>query len=439
VAAQHRGAITSITFSGDRLKFASGSSDGTVKVSRLGGPGNQERGIISPDGRLVATLESEAIKVLEEGRLLNEFNYGLKQGVSSLTFSPDSKAIAIGLSDHTAKLYHLGEGKEIPIPKGQWQIVSPDGRLIAIIDGDALEARDTSHGEKLYRFPVSISDSKIVIRDMQFSPDSKVIAVSRVLGNAKLYYLDKGEELEISGTEGFQGLSFEQGGKILRLTRPFRRAQTSKFWDVQNRREVNHDERTSEGESDSQRPAVSVASLLGNTVATARAEGIKLSDSKTGRVFTANEKSHVLPVSFLAFAPNGNTLASGSIDGVVKLWNVTDLKAAMYDISMLDKPITSLAFSPDGKRLALSDGDETVLWDLLARQPLLRLRGGLPESAAFSVDGMALGSNRLGSLWLGAPETESDNVTQVRGKSGATPGNSPMWMAYRDGIPISNN
>jgi WD40 repeat protein len=66
----------------------------------------------------------------------------------------------------------------------------------------------------------------------------------------------------------------------------------------------------------------------------------------------------------VAFSRDGATLAVGSGDGTVQLWD----RASHRPIATLTSPagaVTSVAFSRDGKTLAASRADHTVrLWDV---------------------------------------------------------------------------
>ncbi|WP_116210840.1 WD40 repeat domain-containing serine/threonine protein kinase [Streptomyces olivoreticuli] len=87
---------------------------------------------------------------------------------------------------------------------------------------------------------------------------------------------------------------------------------------------------------------------------------------------------HTSEIECLAFAPDGKTLASGSYDNTVRLWDVaTGRTLTTYQGHTAN--VMSLAFSPDGHTLYSGGFDKTLRsWDL---------RTGRPMSVAASYDG----------------------------------------------------
>src|SRR5262249_35854720 len=80
-------------------------------------------------------------------------------------------------------------------------------------------------------------------------------------------------------------------------------------------------------------------------------------------------KGHELPIAALAYAPDGKSLASLSLDNTVRLWD-TGTGQTVRIFRLGGKPtggvdFRALAYSPDGKRLAAAANSLTVkVWDL---------------------------------------------------------------------------
>lgn len=113
---------------------------------------------------------------------------------------------------------------------------------------------------------------------------------------------------------------------------------------------------------------------------------------------------HSGSVYLAVFSPDGKTLASGSYDNTVKLWQV-QTGALMQTLSGHSQGVPAIAFSPDGKTLASGSRDTTVkLWDTQTWMLRQTLTGNAYEvwSVAFSPDGKTLASGGLGAtlmLW----------------------------------------
>ncbi|MGW0839016.1 nSTAND1 domain-containing NTPase [Streptomyces sp. NPDC002787] len=77
---------------------------------------------------------------------------------------------------------------------------------------------------------------------------------------------------------------------------------------------------------------------------------------------------HTGTASALVYSPDGKTLAGGSFDGTVRLWDTATGRSrkVLSGRKGKDAPdlVRTVAFGPDGRTLATSHGDDARLWDL---------------------------------------------------------------------------
>lgn len=99
-------------------------------------------------------------------------------------------------------------------------------------------------------------------------------------------------------------------------------------------------------------------------------------------------------VNTLAISPDSHTLASGSDDKNIKLWDL-NTKKVLASLSGHSQAVKSVAFSPDGKILASASDDKTIkLWQVETLEEICTLLGHAHtvKSVAFSPDGQILAS-----------------------------------------------
>ena len=167
---------------------------------------------------------------------------------------------------------------------------------------------------------------------------------------------------------------------------------------------------------------------------------------------TTGEAVHTLPplpdhaggVSSLAFSPDGRRLASLSIDGMVSVYDATRWgekvpQEPLFTFRAHKASVEgSLAFSPDGQRLVVPGDENTVnIWDVTTSgkppsAPQLTLRGHTAQvwGVAFSPDGRWVasgGEDNTVKLW--DAEAGGKPVRTFRGHAASSAG----WRSARTG------
>ncbi len=137
----------------------------------------------------------------------------------------------------------------------------------------------------------------------------------------------------------------------------------------------------------------------GQETLTLKGSPVKVRDAATGRE-TVTIKGLGRGVSSVAYSPDGTRLASGCGDGTVEVRDTGTWKE-IRTLKGHTHRVFGVAFSPDGHRLASAGEDRTVkVWDTGTGQETLTFRGhtNWVGSVAFSPDGRRLATVNLAKL-----------------------------------------
>ena len=347
--------------------------------------------IFSPDGKLLATGDSDGVVRLCEGSSGKEILTckGHTNVVESVAFSPDGEILASGSYDKTIKLWDVKSGECLKVLHGHTESVmfvtfNPDGNILASggFDG-TIRLWDIRTGECLQ----ILQDHTKVVFSVAFHPAGEMLASGSGDETLRLWNVDTGECLKtLQGhTKNVFSVAFDSAGEILASGSA---DKTVRLWNIGSGECL----KTLEGHLGQVR---SVAfSPNGEILASGSYDQTaKLWDIRTGECLNTLQ-GHCNQVGSVAFHPAGEILVSGSYDQTLRLWAINSGEC-LNTLQGHSTQVRSVAFSPNGEILASGDDEQTVrLWDVNTGECLQILQGHLDRVhlVAFHPNGEILAS-----------------------------------------------
>ncbi len=364
----------------------------------------------SPDGTRVVSAgagNTLVVRNAADGSVLLTTK-GRGAGVLPVAFSPDGASIASGSADGSVRVLRAQDGEELGMLRGEgvpaWGLAwSPDGERVAAGSGNAVRLFDLGTSEATAVF----NGHRGGVLFLQFSRDGSRMLSAGADRAAKVWDVRNVEEawLEDSG----------EPGPRMTVTSPVESVAATlgvdgrvRFWDLNTGvlRRVHGPVA----------PGGAVAfSHDGRWLAVAAAGGgVDILDpAGAGSVVSVGGlRDRNGDVRALAFAPDGRTLAVGGCSfmgaGAPEGENLADLRLfelpsgrEVRRIAVEGMCVGNLAWSPDGRRLAVGDWNgSAAVWDAAAGVPVYSVAGG-GSLVEFSHDGerlLAAGAGRIAIL-----------------------------------------
>jgi WD40 repeat protein len=351
----HRGGTSAVAFSPSGDLLATGGADRTVRLWRVS------------DGILFRILKGHAAPV------------------AAVTFSPDGTLLASAGDEQNIKLWRVSDG--VFLRNMIWQaftmgqtgslVFTPDGTSLITGSYSTANGFRVSDGLQLWFFmPLEHG----LVKAVALSPDGGVLAVGSQDGTVTLIQMSDRTLLRTLDTEGVNitCVAFSPDGNTVAAGTPTPPTAKVRLW------------RTSAGTvlRDLDHPVYSIAfSPTGDALLTAGGgfwdDTLLLWRTSDGAVLRT--LSLFSDPDAVAFSPDGGCVAVGTYPNVT-LFRTSD----GTPLRVLNGAWGGLAFSPDGEILATGGLDGTLKLWRFSDGILVRTLTGLPEhvnSVAFALDG----------------------------------------------------
>ena len=431
---KNQGRLWSARFSPDGSKILTASNDKTAHLWDLEGKSlNQVVGHtskvfsanFSPDGNQIVTSgEDGTVRLWKWSRNFQPIDTGLKNGSRSAVFNPasDGKELSIAGTNGTVQNWRRKDDSWIKHAqcKGHSGVVfglsyASNNKLLASSAEDGtVRLWDLEKGCQSLGFWQGYPEGKKFENDVNhvsFSPANGNL-LATAIGNGKIQLwdlktLDRANiQSQLNSPVTFQGhspralpgawgIAFSPNGKLLASTGS---DSVMRAWDVNKLREQRQSSLTknqnSEQKTSSEQSEIEQTALLsacsdqqqGRGVRFHPTEDILASSDAGGTIILWNSKeiqqgkcnqihlkTNIKRISGnvygIAFSPNGRLLAVGNADGTVHVW---DMAGNSIDEFPGHGKIYSVAFTSDSRTLAVTDNSKTVrLWENLEFDELL--------------------------------------------------------------------